>query len=130
MSLNSRAASSHTCWRYTLLGDCPLAASLTSEQLEPRGHIASTLSKKTHLAPLSACATRVILSQVYAPCPARLEHGQGQAVAQREAYEAAAMGPRGACLKEEQGRVWVTYRSGSSLGIYAKRRPAALLERP
>ena len=42
--------------------------------------------------------------EVYAPCHTRLDHGQTSMEAQREAYEAAAMGPRGACLKEEQGR--------------------------
>lgn len=69
--------------------------------------------------------------RVYAPCPARLEHGQGQAVAQREAYEAAAMGPRGACLKEEQGaqlRCWSDRESGTiALCFDASSAPAGLL---
>ncbi|CAE7199176.1 CAPN14 [Symbiodinium natans] len=69
--------------------------------------------------------------RVYAPCPARLGPGPMEMEAQREAYEAAAMGPRGSCLKETQGaqlRCWSDRESGTiALCFDASDAPAGLL---
>ncbi|CAJ1452601.1 unnamed protein product [Effrenium voratum] len=69
--------------------------------------------------------------RVYAPCRAKLCPNVSSNQARREAYEAAAMGPRGKCLKEEQGaqlRCWSDREAGTVvLLLDATSAPAGLL---